>query len=288
MRRQLICQTAHLAPAHRVGLAGHREWPHAGSPDPPRSEVHVDDRIAFVHPAGGLVDALRKNRHGARGARKQAEEFADLFFGNPANLRHFRDRTGATRRFESGGKPLHMRLDICQIECVLAANEIQQAIEQMSIRSRCDGQVQIGDVASRRAARIDDHHPHVGPRFLRGGQSLVEYGVRPGIVRTRDDDEIGGLDILVTDGNHIGTEGALVRGHRRRHAQARIGVDVRTADESLHQFVGDVIVFGQKLAGNIERHGVRPVLGDDLPELVRNLVKCLIPSDALTVDQRIQ
>ena len=80
--------------------------------------------LAFVHAAGRLVDALREDRHGAFGARKQAEELADLGLRNAAHLRHFRDRAGGTRRLESSGKTLHMRLDISQIECVLASDEI--------------------------------------------------------------------------------------------------------------------------------------------------------------------
>jgi hypothetical protein len=45
--------------------------------------------------------------------------------------------------------------------------------------------------------------------------------------------------------------------HRRR-----IGIDVAAADEALHQLVGDVIVFGQQLSGDVEGDAVRPVRGD--------------------------
>ena len=47
--------------------------------------------------------------------------------------------------------------------------------------------------------------------------------------------------------------------HRRRHAKPGIGVDIAAADEALHQLVGDVVVLGQELAGDIEGDSVRPM-----------------------------
>ncbi|MNR53681.1 hypothetical protein D3C85_1737320 [compost metagenome] len=51
-------------------------------------------------------------------------------------------------------------------------------------------------------------------------------------------------------------------GHRGGHAEARIGVDIRRTDEALHQLVGDVVIFGQQLTGDVEGNRVRPMLGD--------------------------
>ena len=55
-------------------------------------------------------------------------------------------------------------------------------------------------------------------------------------------------------------------GDRRGHAQTRIGVDIGRADEALHQLVGDVIVLGQQLAGEIEGDRIRAVLRDGARE----------------------
>ncbi len=41
---------------------------------------------------------------------------------------------------------------------------------------------------------------------------------------------------------------------------------LRAADEALHQLVGDVVILGQALAGDVERHAVRAVLRDGLAE----------------------
>ena len=99
--------------------------------------------------------------------------------------------------------------------------------------------------------------------LLRGRrEALVEHRMAPGEIRADQHDEIGQLEILVGAGHGVGAEGALVAGDRRGHAQPRIGVDVGRADEALHQLVGDVVVLGQHLAGDVEGDAVRPVLGD--------------------------
>ena len=60
------------------------------------------------------------------------------------------------------------------------------------------------------------------------------------------------LEVLVAAGHHVGAEGAACGRRPRRHAQPRVGVDVGGADEALHQLVGDVVVLGQQLAGDVE------------------------------------
>ena len=82
----------------------------------------------------------------------------------------------------------------------------------------------------------------------------------PGEVRADQHDEIGLLEILVAAGHRVGAERALVAGDRRGHAQPRVGVDVGRADEALHQLVGDVVVLGQQLAGDVEGDAVGAVL----------------------------
>ena len=47
-----------------------------------------------------------------------------------------------------------------------------------------------------------------------------------------------------------------------RHAEARIGVNVGGADETLRQLVNDVIIFCEELTGDVKRNGVRAMFGD--------------------------
>ena len=140
-----------------------------------------------------------------------------------------------------------MRLDESQIERVFAAQIMQQAVEQISVRSRRNRQMQIGKVTSGGMARINHHHPHLRTCLFRRNQALVKHRMRPGIVGTDDDHQIGGLDVLITHRHRIRTECALVRSHCGGHAQPRIGINVGAADESLHQLVGDIVIFGQEL-----------------------------------------
>ena len=90
------------------------------------------------------------------------------------------------------------------------------------------------------------------PLFARRRDALVEDRMAPGEVGADQDDEIGKLEILVAARHRVGAEGAAVAGDRGGHAEPRIGVDIGRADEALHQLVGDVIVLGQQLAGDIE------------------------------------
>jgi hypothetical protein len=65
-----------------------------------------------------------------------------------------------------------------------------------------------------------------------------------------------------------------------RHAQPRIGVDIGAADEALHQLVGDVIVLGQQLPGEIERDRVRARARDDALKPSADASSALSQSDA--------
>ncbi len=105
--------------------------------------------------------------------------------------------------------------------------------------------------------------------------------------------QVGLVEIVVAAGHGVGAEGAAVAGHRGRHAQPRIGIDIGAADESLHQLVGDVIVLGQQLAGQIERDRVRAVALDDVREAMRDMVERVAPGHPLhgslaAADHRMQ
>ena len=75
--------------------------------------------------------------------------------------------------------------------------------------------------------------------------------------------------------------GLLVARHRRGHAQAGIGIDVVGADQSLGQFVEDVIVLGHQLAGNRRRRHPGHAADDVGSKSVGCRVERLIPANAL-------
>src|SRR4051812_28861028 len=78
MRGELISQSANLAPAHGVGLAGKRERPHARPADASRGEVAIDDGVDLVSALRRLIDALRITGDDAGAGVEQIEEVADV------------------------------------------------------------------------------------------------------------------------------------------------------------------------------------------------------------------
>ena len=78
-----------------------------------------------------------------------------------------------------------------------------------------------------------------------------------------------------------------VAGDRRRHAQPRIGVDIGRADKALHQLVGDVIILGEQLAGEIEGDRVRSVRARRYARrLVGDAVERVVPARRARVRRR--
>ena len=75
-------------------------------------------------------------------------------------------------------------------------------------------------------------------------------------------------------------------GHRGRHAEPGVRVDIARTDEALHQLVGDVIVFGEQLAGDIEGDRIRAVLGNRLLEAIGHQIEGLVPGCRPAVDFR--
>ena len=147
--------------------------------------------------------------------------------------------------------------------------------------------MQVGAFAGGGAARIDvdDAHAALGPRHL---DALVEDRVAPSRIRADQNHEIGKLQVVVALRHDVGAEGAAVAGDGRGHAQARVGIDVRRADEALGQLVGDIIVLGQQLAGEIESDGVGAMRPADALDARGDMIDRLVPSRAPSADFRMQ
>ncbi len=109
-----------------------------------------------------------------------------------------------------------------------------------------------------------------------------------GGVRAGDQDQVGGIDVLIGAGWSVRAERLLVACHRRGHAQARVGVDVVRPDQALGELVEDVVILGQQLPGDVEGHGVRAVRRDDLTEFPGSVLQGLVPAGPLAVDLGIK
>src|SRR3569833_321534 len=139
----------------------------------------------------------------------------------------------------------------------------KQAVEQPDVCPRRNGQVQVRDLAGGGAARIDYDDLELRTPLLLVCDSLEQYRMAPGSVGADQDDQVREVQILIAGRNDIFPKGALVSRDRRSHAQPRIRVDVGAADVALHQLVGDVVVLGEKLSGDVKGNRIRTMLGDD-------------------------
>jgi hypothetical protein len=77
-------------------------------------------------------------------------------------------------------------------------------------------------------------------------------------------------------------------GDRGRHAQPRIGVDVRSADEAFGEFIGDIIILGQQLARQIKRDCLWTVCCLHPRKFGGGVIKGLIPGNFSAVDERVE
>ncbi len=73
-----------------------------------------------------------------------------------------------------------------------------------------DREMKIGEFGRRRAARIDDDDLQRGIALLRRLDPAKQDRMRPRGVRSRDEDEIGMIDVLVARGRGVRAERRLV------------------------------------------------------------------------------
>ena len=119
----------------------------------------------------------------------------------------------------------------------------QQPGEQRGVGARLQAQKQVSIASGIGAARIDHHDARAALKLV-GEHALKQNRVAPGRVGADQYQQIGLVEILIATGHGIGAECAAMAGNRRRHAEARIGIDIGAADEALHQLVGNVIILG--------------------------------------------
>ena len=236
-----------------------------GLPDAAGGEMAIDDGVDLVGALRRLVDALREAGDGARRWRGTARRSARRRPRRGRMARAVaasigRDLARARQRL---GKAGGVRLDVSRSRARRARRDATSSPQNSAVsvpgaigRNRsasCAVTVRRGSMTTMRAprSRLVAHH------------ALEQDRMAPGRVGADQHDQVGQIEIGVAARHGVGAEGAALAGDRGRHAQPRIGVDIGRADEALHQLVGDVIVLGQQLAGEIERDRVGPVALDD-------------------------
>ena len=208
MRGELIGKAANLPPAHRVRLTGQRERAHAGTADAPGRKMAVDDRVDLVRSGRGLVGALRIECQRALGRGEQVVEADQIAYRHVGNLRDIRGRRGVfAGNLGCLGKTGRAFACPCLVAAPVRDKMNKEAAEHRHIGSWPDGQMNIGDVACRGMARIDGNDFRA-PLLARSDEPLIKHRMAPRRVAADQNDEIGGLDIVVATRNDILAKGA--------------------------------------------------------------------------------
>ncbi|KFB68800.1 MAG: hypothetical protein CAPSK01_001655 [Candidatus Accumulibacter vicinus] len=178
--------------------------------------------------------------------------------------------------------------DVVAIDALLVEQDVEQTVVERDVGAGPERQVQVGQRCGFAAARVDDDDPQ-----FRIGCACVLDAAKDDRMRDRrvgagNQQAVGQGDVLVTTRWSIGAERLLVTGHRRRHAQARVGVDVVGADQPLGELVEDVIILGEQLPRDVEGDAVRPMRADDPGKTVGRMIERRVPADALTRQIAVQ
>ena len=213
MAGQHIGQPANLPPAHGVGLAGYRKWPHPGPADPPGGQMAIDDRVHLVGAAAGLVHPLGKYRDDLFRAGPQPDKPGKIGRGQ-AGTRHIIRPGGGQGRIQPGDVIGSKGADVPAV-----GDGHQQVVEQRHIRPRGQRQVQIGKVRCGGAARVDvdDFHRRAGG--FGGHDPLEQHRVAPGQVAAHQHHQIGLFQIVIGARHGIGAKRAPMPRHGRGHAK---------------------------------------------------------------------
>ena len=301
MAGQHVGQPAHFAPAHGVWLAGNTERPRARPVDPARGEMEIDDRIALIRPPHGLVHALAEQGDHPRMRGDEIDQGFEIRPAHsPVRVERRRDtlRTGASTaafglrstRTEVLPEALGHLATLCQepgVQLAAPLHFVQQGIEKQGVSIWLDCDMQIRALSGFGAARIDHHQLRAsrGPGLL---DPLPHHRMAPCGVGADEQDQIRIVQIGIGARHRILAEGAGMRRHCAGHAKPGIGVDIAGADEALGQLVGDVVILGKELAGDVEGHAVRPMLRDRGAKPARHFTQRLVPGNAGIANHRMQ
>src|SRR5207244_12412299 len=101
-------------------------------------------------------------------------------------------------------------------------------------------------------------------------------------------DQIGPCQVLIAPRYQVTAKCAPVARDRGRHAETGVGVNLGAANEALHELVGDVVVFGEKLPRYVEGDRVGTMTLDRIVEATSHAGQCLVPTNLPVMNVRVQ
>ena len=117
---------------------------------------------------------------------------------------------------------------------------------------------------------------------------LPDDRMTPCGVRSDQQDQIGCIKIVIAARHDIFAKSAAMGGDCAGHAQAAVGVDIGAADKAFHQLVGDIIVLGQQLAGDVECDAIGAMFTHGIGKALRDQIESLAPLRLLAANFRIE
>ena len=281
VRGKQVGQAADFAPAHGVGLAGQRKRAAAGFADLAGGEVQVDDGGIVIGAVAGLVEALAVKRERSRRPAEPARGGDDVVRLHTADVGGHGRRVVAHQSLQRI-EALGVGADVVGVRQVFPEQHVEHGVVERNVGAGQDGQVQVGGLGGVGAARVDDDEFHFGAGRARVLDATEQHRMRPGGIRPGDQQAVGMGDVLVGTRRRVGAQRGLVAGHGGAHAQARVGVDVVGADQSLGQLVEDVVVLRHELAADVKGDAVGAVLADGAGEFLRGMVERGVPAHPFT------
>ncbi|MNG93135.1 hypothetical protein D3C79_520920 [compost metagenome] len=225
--------------------------------------MQVADRVAVPGAMDALVQAHGPAAHPVAGAADPFGGLDDVGLGQPGDGGH-PVRGVVIEKGRQFVPAFGVAGDEVGVGVAVTQQHVQQAIEQGHVAAGAHLQEQVGLVGGGAAPWVDDDQ--LGTRLDPVEQAQEQDRVTVGHVGADHQEHVGVLEVLVAAGRAIGTERQLVAAAGTGHAQARVGLDVAGADKALGQFVGQVLGLQRHLPGDIQRHGIGPVLVDDLAQ----------------------
>ncbi len=312
--RQAVGEGAHFARgAAGRGLAGERERRVAGLGDLPGQQVQVVDHVIGPDPADMLVEAHGPERHHL--AVRIGVEFGQLLeqrrlhsrnlcrffervFGNEGGEgleigRRHRTRVrralggqlklvlGAQPVADVGGPQREVGVPVDEVPVDPAGGDdvVGDVVQDREVGARPEDDGRIGQIHAAVGEGRQDRHAHMLVAQPPVGQPAPEDRVHLGHVRAPEHEGIGGLEIIVAAHRLVHAKGAHEGGGGRRHAVARVGVEIVRSEARPHELGGRVPFPDGPLPRAEHADGLRALLLQHALGLGCHDIEGLVPRD---------
>ena len=277
---QELGQATHLAATHGIGLAGERKGSGAGAADLAAHQVQVADPGHGGAALAALVHPHRPKAEHRLAGDPPVGQLAQVGLGDAAHRRRPRRLPGPPEGLQLG-ETLGVGCHADPIHTVMLKQQVAQAAEQGQVGAGGDRQVQVGGIAGSGGARIHHHQARPIPLAPALKQPLEQHRMALSRVGADQQHQIGQIEVVVAAGRAIGAEAAGIAGHRRTHAEARVGVEVVAAQGALEQLVGCVVVLAEELTGAVDRQRLGPLGGQGGLDALHQDGESPLPADRL-------